>query len=183
MVNGEITHQSFGLINFIPSGCLIRALIVIGIINLSSYHNDKVMNQVYLSPTQEAGRELFQRNIKGQVVMLNLLRFRAIADYTDTPTLAPPEPISGEAAYQLYIEQTLPHLKKSGGDILFLGKGGLFLIGPADERWDAVMLIRQNSIADFFAFANDEEYLEILGHRTAALEDSRLLPLIEEKLP
>lgn len=139
------------------------------------------MNKIYLQPTQESGRELFQRNIKGQVVMLNLLRFKPIADYTEAPALAPAAPVSGEAAYQLYIEQTLPLLQKSGGEILFLGKGGLYLIGPMDERWDAVMLIRQNSIEDFFAFANNREYLAILGHRTAALEDSRLLPLIEQQ--
>jgi hypothetical protein len=29
------------------------------------------------------------------------------------------------------------------------------------------------------AFASDAAYLEGVGHRTAALEDSRLLPLVE----
>ncbi|MEO6303022.1 MAG: DUF1330 domain-containing protein, partial [Bacteroidia bacterium] len=40
--------------------------------------------------------------------------------------------------------------------------------------------IRQNSVADFIAFASDKEYLKGIGHRTAALEDSRLLPLVED---
>lgn len=31
------------------------------------------------------------------------------------------------------------------------------------------------------AFAADEGYLAGLGHRTAALEDSRLLPLVESQ--
>jgi hypothetical protein len=31
------------------------------------------------------------------------------------------------------------------------------------------------------AFASNQEYLAGLGHRTAALEDSRLLPLVEIK--
>lgn len=133
----------------------------------------------YLEVTQESGRALYLRGIQGPVVMLNLLRFRAVADYSATPQLAPPEPISGEAAYRLYIEYTLPHLKKSGGELVFLGKGGDFLIGPTDERWDAVMLVRQSSVSEFMAFAANPEYLEGIGHRTAALEDSRLLPLIE----
>jgi hypothetical protein len=139
------------------------------------------MDKTYLNPTQESGREFIQRKISGQVVMLNLLKFREYADYSETPELAPTNPISGEAAYQLYIEQTLPHLEKSGGEILFLGKGGLFLIGPTNERWDTVMLIRQNSVEDFLAFASNLDYLKVIGHRTAALEDSRLLPLIEDK--
>lgn len=33
------------------------------------------MTQVYLQPTQAAGAAIFGRDIKGEVVMLNLLRF------------------------------------------------------------------------------------------------------------
>ena len=140
------------------------------------------MDKTYLNPTQDAGREFFQRNIVGEVVMLNLLRFRQIADYSVAPNLTPINSISGEAAYQLYIEHTLPVLRKSGGDILFFGKGGAFLIGPNNESWDAVLLVRQNSVADFMSFASDQEYLKGIGHRTAALEDSRLLPMVENKI-
>jgi hypothetical protein len=66
--------------------------------------------------------------------------------------------------------------------LLFLGQGGHFLIGPSEERWDAVMLVRQRSVADFIAFASNPEYLAGMGHRLAALEDSRLLPLVEGDL-
>jgi len=132
------------------------------------------MTQSFFEPTQEAGAALFRRNIVGEVVMLNLLRFRDVADYSATPELAPDEPISGRAAYQKYIDFTLPFLQKTGGDLLFLGEGGKFLIGPWDERWDLMMLVRQTSLADFMAFAADEGYLAGMGHRTAALEDSRL---------
>jgi hypothetical protein len=139
-------------------------------------------NQRYLEPSQEAGRAFFARGISGSVVMLNLLRFREVADYSATPHLAPQKPISGAAAYQLYIQHTLPYLKESGGELVFLGKGGTFLIGPADERWDAAMLVRQRSVNDFMAFASNPEYMAGIGHRTAALEDSRLLPLVESGL-
>ncbi|MFZ1571553.1 MAG: DUF1330 domain-containing protein [Chlorobiota bacterium] len=138
------------------------------------------MNKFYLNPTQESGREFFQRNISGQVIMLNLLRFKEFADYSETPELAPSNPISGKVAYMLYIEKTLQHLKKSGGEIMFLGYGGHFLVGPTNERWDCVMMIQQNSVQDFIAFASNHEYLKVIGHRTAALEDSRLLPLTEQ---
>lgn len=137
-------------------------------------------NTFYLEPTQEAGRALMARKISGSVVMLNLLRFRQYADYSATPHLAPESPISGAAAYQLYVEHTRPHLEKSGGELIFLGRGGDFLIGPGNERWDLAMLVRQRSIDTFIAFASDAEYLAGIGHRLAALEDSRLLPLIED---
>jgi hypothetical protein len=135
----------------------------------------------YLEPTQEAGRALFARKIAGPVVMLNLLRFRPIADYSAHPHLAPEQPITGAAAYRRYIDHTLPHLEKSGGSLDFVGTGGHFLIGPSDERWDAVLLVRQRSVADFLAFASNAEYLAGIGHRIAALEDSRLLPVVEEE--
>lgn len=135
--------------------------------------------QTYLEPTQDSGRAFFMRGIAGKVLMLNLLRFRKVADYSTVPELAPDEPISGEEAYGLYMKQTMPHLEKSGGRLLFYGRGGPFLIGPSDERWDAAMLVEQSSAAAFMAFASNTEYLAGMGHRTAAVEDSRLLPLEE----
>jgi hypothetical protein len=66
---------------------------------------------------------------------------------------------------------------------LFLGAGGTFLIGPADERWDMAMLVRQRSVESFIAFNSNAAYRAGLGHRLAALEDSRLLPLVERALP
>jgi uncharacterized protein (DUF1330 family) len=134
----------------------------------------------YLEPTQEAGRAFFMRGIKGEVVMLNLLRFRNVADYSAHPELAPPAPISGAEAYDRYIAHTLPYLKKSGGDLLFMGAGGPFLIGPDDESWDLALLVRQKSVESFMAFAADEAYLAGLGHRTAAVADTRLLPLVAQ---
>lgn len=135
--------------------------------------------QKYLEPTQESGRAFFMRGIAGKVVMLNLLRFRTVADYATAPELAPEEPISGEAAYKLYMSHTMPHLENSGGRLLFYGRGGSFLIGPHDERWDAAMLVEQSSPAAFMAFASNADYLAGIGHRIAALDDSRLLPLDE----
>jgi hypothetical protein len=135
--------------------------------------------QMYLEPTQESGRAFFMRGIAGKVVMLNLLRFRPIADYATAPELAPEKPISGEAAYKLYMSHTMPHLESSGGRLLFYGRGGSLLIGPPDERWDAAMLVEQSSPAAFMAFASNADYLAGIGHRIAALEDSRLLPLEE----
>jgi uncharacterized protein (DUF1330 family) len=135
----------------------------------------------FLEVSQEAGAALFTRNISGEVIMLNLLRFRDVADYSANPELMPSDPISGAEAYQKYIDHTLPFLRRSGGDLIFLGKGGKYLIGPQEERWDLVMLVRQNSLSDFIAFSSNQEYLTGMGHRTAALEDSRLLPIVESK--
>jgi hypothetical protein len=137
----------------------------------------------FIDPTEAAGRALMMRGLAGPVVMLNLLRFRAIADYAGAPELAPPQPISGAAAYALYVANTLPWLVLSGAAVLFDGEGGDVLVGPAEERWDRVMLIRQSSLDSFMAFADNAPYLAGLGHRRAALADSRLLPITATDMP
>ncbi|NIF32842.1 DUF1330 domain-containing protein [Enterobacter sp. Cy-643] len=133
----------------------------------------------YLQPTLEAGRHFVMKRIPGEVYMLNLLRFREMADYSAAPELMPLSPISGAEAFQRYIQHTLPFLRQSGGDIIFLGAADSWLIGPQDERWDCAMLVRQSSTAAFLAFANNEACMQGIGHRTAALEDSRLLPITQ----
>jgi len=132
----------------------------------------------YLEPTPESGRRFFGGNIQGEVIMLNLLRFRAWADYSGFPAAMPATPISGEQAFDRYIALALPCLQKAGGELILLGKSDHFLIGPFDERWDRVMLIIQQSKEAMLSIMNDAEYTSSLVHRTVALEDSRLLPMV-----
>lgn len=136
----------------------------------------------YIDANPEGGKEFYQNfHDKGKVVMLNLLKFRATADYTSVEELKPSREISGEEAYQLYIENTLPQLEKAGSRIIYFGKSGNFLIGPDWEKWDAILLVEHESVSKFIEFAQNPDYLKSAGHRTAALEDSRLLPTNEIK--
>lgn len=137
----------------------------------------------YIDVTQEAGMRFFGNPDSGRVVMLNLLKFRDVADYADFPDLAPDAPISGAQAYDRYMKATAPFLAASGGQLLFAGSAGSFLIGPEDEDWDFVMLVEQASRQAFMAFASDPEYLKIVGHRSAAIADSRLLPISPNEDP
>ncbi len=115
----------------------------------------------------------------GEVVMRNLLRFRDIADYANSPHLAPYERISGREACQRCASHTLPLLEAAGASLLNAGDGNDFLIGPEKRGWDQALLDRHKSMQAFMAFASDQAHLAGAGHRTAALADSRLLPLID----
>lgn len=136
----------------------------------------------YIEVTQAAGRHFVQQQIKGNIIMLNLLKFNELADYSKSPYLAPEATISGQEAYQLYAAAALPLLEKAGSKTLFYGKCHPFLIGPEHEQWDAMLLVQHESVERFLMFADDEAYLKIAGHRTAALADSRLLPLTKSSL-
>lgn len=140
------------------------------------------MPSSYFQPSQAQGRAFFGDPPGGPVVMLNLLRFRELADYSATPDLAPPKPVTGEEAYRLYAQHVMPLLAEAGSEVIFQGTSAGWLIGPGTEgeggeRWDMALLVRHVSAARFLAFASDQTYLAIAGHRTAALEDSRLLPI------
>ena len=131
----------------------------------------------YINVTPEAGKEFYQNfNNKGKIVMLNLLKFRAKADYSGKEQLKPEGEITGEEAYQLYIKNTVPHLKKAGSRVIYHGKSKGFLIGPETEKWDAIIVVEHESVVKFIEFSKNKDYLKTVGHRTAALEDSRLLP-------
>ncbi|UTW62479.1 DUF1330 domain-containing protein [bacterium SCSIO 12741] len=138
-----------------------------------------MQDKKYLDATPEAGRDFYINHQEGAVVMLNLLKFKAEADYEGLDHLAPDEPITGKEAYREYMSETMPYLQAAGSEVLFYGSSSAFVIGPADESWDAVLLVKHASAAQFIAFAQNEDYLKIAGHRKAALEDSRLLPIKE----
>lgn len=132
---------------------------------------------VFFDPSEENVKRLLARNIEGPVVMLNLVRFKSIADYRQYPDIAPDLTISGREAYDLYMAHTLPLLEASGGSLDFVGAGGHLFVGPTEERWDLALLVKQSSIESFFQFADDPAFMAGVGHRYAALEDSRILPL------
>ena len=133
----------------------------------------------YVDPAPQAIAAFLGRDLDAPVVMLNLLRFRETADYSSCPDLDPGLEVGGRDAYERYLEHTAPFIDRYGGEVLFRGSGGGFLIGPADG-WDQVIVVRYPSSRAFLAFSQDPDYLEGAGHRTAALLDSRLLPLEPE---
>lgn len=140
------------------------------------------MVSTHIEPTPAQGAAFLTNAPAGAVVMLNLLRFRERADYGRTPRLAPNDgECSGIDAYAAYAEHAMPLLRAAGGEVLFQGRAEAFIIGPEGEGWDMVILVRYPSAAAFMKFATDPAYLAGVGHRTAALSDSRLLPLSELK--
>jgi uncharacterized protein (DUF1330 family) len=106
------------------------------------------------------------------VVMVNLLRYRERADY---PAGTVKEPVTGRQAYEHYSHLTIPHLRKVGGRPIWRADARTTFFAPVGERWDEVILVRYPSRSAFGQMISNPDYQAGTIHRTAALEDSRLI--------
>jgi uncharacterized protein (DUF1330 family) len=108
------------------------------------------------------------------IEMLNLVRFRDLANYPGDHELAR-DGLSGAAAYALYGKHSGPVLEKVGGSILWRGGFQTMLIGPEDEVWDAIFIARYPTAHAFLAMISDPAYKKAVVHRQAAVLTSRLI--------
>lgn len=104
------------------------------------------------------------------VVMINLLRFKERADGIDAA-----DGITGAEAYGRYAAAVGAHLERVGAQVLLALDTRDSVIGPEELEWDMVIAVRYPSRSAFIEMTSDPGYLEIHGHRTAALADSRLI--------
>jgi uncharacterized protein (DUF1330 family) len=129
-----------------------------------------------VEPTAEQLAVVAELDPDQPVVMLNLLRYREVADYSQHPDLAPDEAISGSEAYRHYGEAAQPHIEAAGASIQYLGACGSTVIGPPGEQWDVIILVRYPNPSAFIGMVTTPEYQALSGHRAVALADSRLVP-------
>ncbi|WP_343344076.1 DUF1330 domain-containing protein [Sphingomicrobium sp. XHP0239] len=108
------------------------------------------------------------------IEMLNLLRFRATADYPDDHE-AFTNGWSGSDAYHHYLGETQKIASRLGLDVVWTASPALTLIGPEDEAWDMAFIARYPDAEAFLTMIGNPDYIAITVHRTAALKDSRLI--------
>lgn len=108
----------------------------------------------------------------GPIVMINLLRYRAQAAYEPG---AAATACSGREAYQRYAEVAVAKVAEVGGRLLWLANVLATVIGPDGEEWDDAVLVEYPSRQAFLRMVAMPDYQAVSFHRTAALEDSRLI--------
>jgi uncharacterized protein (DUF1330 family) len=128
----------------------------------------------HLHPEREALEALAKLPDDEPVVMLNLLRFRAQAEY---PQGSGHAPCTGREAYRRYGEKAFRHVQTVGGNAVWMGEVQITLIGPTDDAWDEMVLVQYPSRRAFLQMVADPDYLASTVHRTAALADSRLIAM------
>lgn len=128
-----------------------------------------------INPTSKAISDVLSKTPKGEpVVMLNLLKFREQASYEE-----PRADVSGREAYKEYGRGAIRCIHAVGGELVWSGAPIGTLIGPEEQQWDEVLLVRYPSLDAFLKMIDSPEYKRIVHHRTAAIDDSRLIPMLE----
>jgi uncharacterized protein (DUF1330 family) len=108
------------------------------------------------------------------IAMLNLLRYRDLAEYPEGHAHASKR-WSGRRAYKEYGTASGPIFKRVGGHILWRGRFETMVTGPEGERWHDGFIALYPSADAFFAMIKDAGYQCAVVNRTAALLDSRLM--------
>ena len=126
-----------------------------------------------IDPSGDQVRALRDDGRDGPVVMLNLLKFRAAADYDDG------EAISGAAAYARYQHAfTVTVGATSQAEVLYEGPVEQVFIGMAgtpETDWDMALIVRYPTRSHFLAMLAAPDYRAALRHRYAGLARTVLL--------
>lgn len=115
-----------------------------------------------ITPNKEQFIAFATAEREGEVVMLNLLKFKQKADSGDG---------TGSDAYNRYGELVAKMVEERGGRMVWLGKAEQVLIGDIDsEAWDAVALVAYPNRQAFIDMATSPAYNESHKHREDGLE-------------
>ncbi|MEO6029285.1 MAG: DUF1330 domain-containing protein [Candidatus Binatia bacterium] len=124
----------------------------------------QVENRVYPTPEQITG--LRQPAPGAPIVMVNLLKYRAKAQYPDG---SEPE-LSGREAYQRYAVAVEKLVEGVGGRVLYAGAVTSLFLGQVEGLWDEIALAEYPSRAALLQMVRSPEAQAIAYHRAAGLE-------------
>lgn len=122
-----------------------------------------------ITPNEKQFAELAASTDEGEVVMLNLLRYRSEASKGEG---------SGEEAYRQYGSQAVKMVEERGGKLLWMGRPDQVLIGDEEaNRWDAVALVSYPSRKAFIDMVTQPDYQKAHEHRESGLADTVLIAM------
>lgn len=122
-------------------------------------------------PRREQIEALLENDKESPIRMLNLLKFKAFAEYGDGIDTK----LSGFEAYQRYAVEVTKIINKLGGELVFNGQANTLVIGDGELEWDLVSIVEYPSVAAFIGMTSSEEYKKIHVHRKAGLEHQLLV--------
>lgn len=123
----------------------------------------QVINSVF--PSQDQAMAFFGSPEDGPFVMVNLLKFKSMAQYEDGSDAH----LTGQQAYGRYAAEVTKLITELGGAIRYSGAVTGLLLGEVEELWDMVALAEYPSLEAFRNMAMSPAMHAIEHHRKAGL--------------
>lgn len=124
----------------------------------------EVKNSV--SPNAEQMAGFAEPGPDGPIYMVNLLKFKVKADYTDGRQ----SDLTGEQAYNLYGQEVAKLLVAVGGGPMFSARVERLMLGEVAQLWDKVAIAMYPSRGAMLQMMQMDKMREISVHREAGLE-------------
>ena len=123
----------------------------------------EVINKV--TPNEAQLRGFMEPGHDGPIYMLNLLKFKALAEYPDGRETT----LTGAEAYNIYGAEVVAHLAKVGGAPVFSAQVERLMLGEVEELWDTVAIAMYPSRQAMMEMMMSAEYQASAVHRSAGL--------------
>jgi uncharacterized protein (DUF1330 family) len=120
-------------------------------------------NRVMPTEAQIAG--FLEPGPQGPIWMVNLLRFRAQAEYPDGRATT----LTGEQAYAIYGEAVAALISQFGGAVVFSADVERLMLGEVEDLWDKVAIAMYPSRGAMLEMMRSAEMQSIGVHRAAGL--------------
>jgi hypothetical protein len=128
----------------------------------------------YIDPSRETWQAFKDLPRDTPIHMLNLIKFRDLAEYPeDHPNHG--RGLTGREAYAIYLEGFQRVVANDGAAMVWEAELECVVTGPQGE-WDEAFVMGYPNSGVFMAMVKNEEYIrDVVPHRTAAVADSRLI--------
>ena len=123
----------------------------------------QVVNSVLPNKQQMEG--FLTPGSKSPIYMVNLLKFKARAEYADGRATD----LTGAEAYELYAEGVSTLLEELGGALVFAANVERLVLGEVEELWDKVAIAMYPSRKAMLEMMGSPVMQEIGKHRAAGL--------------
>jgi uncharacterized protein (DUF1330 family) len=128
----------------------------------------------YIDPSRETWQAFKDLPRDRPIQMLNLIKFRDLANYPEGhPNYS--KGLTGHEAYAIYKQSFQRIVANDGAAMVWEAPLECVVTGPEGE-WDEAFVMGYPNSALFMAMVKNDEYIrDVVPHRTAALADSRLI--------
>jgi uncharacterized protein (DUF1330 family) len=132
----------------------------------------EVINKI--APSEQQVRRFTEPGHDREIYMLNLLKFKAKAEYEDGRETD----LSGAEAYAIYGKEVAGHLAKVGGTPAFSASVESLRVGEVEELWDVAAIAMYPSRSAMVEMTSSPEYKASAVHRTAGLAGQLNIELV-----